>query len=217
MSDAKEKRPPPKFHPQQRLDEDGNRLPRPTWPRPPEWVPRRETTARARLKTMAYVDGPREPLEVLSRLAGASAWKEPSVGRSTKGRPIGVDDIAHALGFVSDPLAQRLALAVACQTDAEWLEIQRLAYPRILAQLQGGHLTRAMVRGYRRYRIRIVLYDAFYDAVMHRGVQGAADRAKRAHMRMADYLDMYDHVMGFIETQAASGAFEAYSALTGRR
>lgn len=164
-----------------------------------------------------FSSSPREPLEILSQLAGNTSFKVPTVGRGTRGGLGGIDDIAHALGLVVDPLDQRLALAIACQTAAEWPAIQTLAVPRILEQLRGGHTTRGLVEGYRRHRVRLVLYDVFHDLVLLRPRRPWLEAAAAVRMKREVYTALYEVMVKFIHTQAQAGAFEACRILFSRR
>jgi hypothetical protein len=128
-------------------------------PQAPEWKPRRAPTQAARLG--GYIDTPKDALEILSRMAGGTTFKVP--GQGGTGRHVGQDDLPHALGFVKDPLQQRLALALACQTLGEWESIALLAYPVLLAQLRGMMATRDLVRGTKCHRVRLVLRDVMID------------------------------------------------------
>jgi hypothetical protein len=159
--------------------------------------------------------GQRTSLEILSRIAGGTTYRVPGGGRSTASSRAGVDDLAYALGFVRDPLDQRLALALACRTDAEWLEVQRLAYPQLRRQLLASHNTRAAVTGAKRYRIRLVLHDVFHDLALARPTRDPRQSAVRLHIPMRDYRALYKSIAGFVETRAQAGAFVACRALFG--
>jgi hypothetical protein len=155
----------------------------------------------------------RTPLEILSRLAGGTTFKDFSAARSTRAPGITTLDIAGALGYVKDPLEQRLALALACQTDAEWLEVQRLAHPLIMKQLHGSHATRSLVAGKLKYRARVVLHAAFHDLALVRPPTSDVNAAKQLDMLVKDYRKLYRVVAGFIETNAQAGARTAVDAL----
>lgn len=167
------------------------------------------------MRISPHKDGPRTPLEILSRLAGGTTFRTPDTGRSTAGGGSGTDDLAHALGFVRDPLDQRLALALACCTDAEWVEVQRLAYPELRRQLLASHNTRAAVTGTKRYRIRLVLHDVFHDLALARTVRDPRQSAGRINMPVRDYRSLYKSIAGFVETRAQAGAQKACVALFG--
>lgn len=211
MSEAKEKRPPPLYRAHQRVDENGNKRP---WPRMPKAPAFDRPKPRAPSWTTPYTHGRKDPLETLARMAGGTTFKVPDEGRGPAGSTVGVDDIAHALGFVKDPLHQRMALAMACMTVAEWASVQELAYNPLLKILRGSHLTRHLVAGPKRYRVRIVMHDVFHDLVGQRRVAWA-EAAKRARMRRVNYHDLYEVIAGFLETQAYTGAAIACRALFG--
>jgi hypothetical protein len=157
----------------------------------------------------------RTPLEVLSRLAGGTTFRTPNVGRSTDGGGTGLADVAHALGFVRDPLDQRLALAMASRTDAEWPQVQALAYPQLLQMLLASHNTRALVAGAKRFRVRLVLHDVFHDLVLARPMRVPKLSAERILMTERDYRALYKVIAGFVETRAQAGAHAACRALFG--
>ncbi len=159
-----------------------------------------------------HADSPRTPMEKLSRLAGGTTYRTPDNSREARGG-ISTEDVAYALGFVTDPLEQRLALALACGTDAEWAEVQALAYPQLLSQLRASYATRAMVAGPLRYRIRLVLHDVFHDLALQRAPREPRQSARRIRMTMRDYKALYKAIAGFVETRAQAGAYSAKCAL----
>lgn len=206
-----------KYHPFQREDAEGKRKPWPTirlralekrQPALPDGV-----TMRAPPLKSASNDLGRTPLELLSRLAGGTTFKDFSAARSTRTASITTGDIAAALGYVKDPLQQRLALALACQTDAEWLAIQKLAHPELMKQLHGSHATRSLVAGKLKYRARVVLHSAFHDLALVRPPCNDTNAAKQLDMPVRDYRKLYRVVAGFIETNAQEGARTAVDAL----
>lgn len=214
------------YHPWPRVDENGKRRPWPTLrlralekrSKPDPALVQAVTwddLIQARRKEAQGEDG-RTPLEILSRLAGGSTFREPSVGRSTRGHATTTLDIAAALGYVRDPLEQRLALALACQTDAEWPAVRQLATPPMMQQLLGSHATKALVRGKLRYRASVVLHSAFHDLALVRHPQSPPEAAKQLEMQTRDYCKVYRVVAGMIETTAQSGARAAVEALFNR-
>jgi hypothetical protein len=201
----------PLFNRSAHSDASGNHV----WPKMPHQPisivrPQQQIAPR---RAMAYVDAGKTPLELLSRLAGGTTYRTPDTGRSTRTGGAGVDDLAHALGFVTDPLEQRLALALACRTDAEWPQVQELATPQLRRMLLASHQTRAMVAGAMRYRIRLVLHDVFHDLALARPPRLPRQSAKRLQMPVRDYKAMYKAIAGFVETRAHAGAHEAIRAL----
>lgn len=157
----------------------------------------------------------RSHIEVLSRLAGGTTYRTPDGLGAQRGRGMGVDDLAHALGFVRDPLDQRLALAFACGTDAEWAAVQELAAPLLLKQLLGSPSARTLVLGAKKYRARLVLHDAFHDLVLARAPHSVKEAADRVRMSVRDYRLLYKGAAGFLETRAQEGARVACCALFG--
>jgi hypothetical protein len=164
---------------------------------------------------VADKDEARTPMEVLSRLAGGTTYRTPEAGRSTRRAGAGVDDLAHALGFVKDPLDQRLALALACHTDAEWEAIHELAHAPLLRDLLGSHNTRKLVAGAKKYRVRLVLHDVFHDLALQRPTRHTKESAEKVKMQARDYRALYKSIAGFVETHAQAGASVACNALYG--
>lgn len=185
------------------------------WPKMPAAPKVEKAEATVVPKRKATKDERRSDLEVLSRLAGGTTYRTPDGVGSTRGRGIGTDDLAHALGFVKDPLDQRLALAFACRTAAEWVMVQELANPPLLQQLLGNHNTRKIVMGAKKYRARLVLHDAFHDLVLERPVRTMKDGAAKISMQPREYQALYKETAGFLETRALTGAYTACRALFG--
>lgn len=203
------------YKPFDRLAPDGAKRPWPRMPARAKDVPRPRPNAPAVTHKSPYKGDRRTPLEVLSRLAGGTTYRTPDGVGSTRSRGIGIDDLAHALGFVRDPLAQRLALAFACGSDAEWPAIHDLAAPPLLRTLQGSHNTRRLVAGSAKYRARLVLHDAFHDIALCRPPRHARDGGARLKMTPRDYRTLYKATAGFLETVAEAGAYWACQALFG--
>ena len=183
-------------------------------PARPEFVSRHAAARKPTLpsRITPHADSPRTPMEKLSRLAGSTTYRTPDHGRSAHSG-ISTEDVAYALGFVRDPLEQRLALALSCGTDVEWPEVQELAYPVLLSQLRASHNTRAMVAGAMRYRIRLVLHDVFHDLALQRAAREPRLSARRIKMTVRDYKALYKAIAGFVETRAQAGAYSAKYAL----
>lgn len=208
MTKQPEKRPAPVWR-SSRYDEHGQKQPWPKLPPVPEFKRQRAARMPTGLVT-AFANSARDPLELLSLLAGGTTFRTPAAGG---GRGIGRDDLAHCLGYVKDRLQQCLALAVATHSDGEWAEVLELAYPRLLGQLSGDVNTRHLVRGKKRHRIRIVLRDAFIECTSAAKLPPVRVRATEARMRWGEYLDLFDDIKRFINTEATCGAREAVRAL----
>lgn len=212
---AKDVRSGPLWVPFCRCDIDGKRLP---WPRIrlralEKRAPHEPAIMSERFAKTLIIDKRRTPLEVLARLAGSTTFKDFSAAHSTRAPGVTTLDIAAALGYVKDPLQQRLALALACQTDVEWMEVQRLAHPLVMKQLRGSHATRSLVAGKLKYRARVVLHAAFHDLALVRQATDEPSAAKQLDMLVKDYRKLYRVIAGFIETNAQEGARTAVDAL----
>lgn len=160
----------------------------------------------------SVLDG-RGAIERLSRLAGGSSFREPSLGRASRSLTVGADDLSHALNFITDPLMQSLALALSCQTAAEWPRIHELAVPRILQDLDNSIHMRDLVARHRQYRVRLVLHDVFHDMALVRPARSWKVAAAGVRMQESVYRALYEWIAGFLETQAAEGAAQAVRAL----
>lgn len=182
----------------------------PQIPKPPV-LPKRRARPTARVANKG--EG-RSDLEILSRLGLGTTYRTPQAGRSTK-RGSGTDDLAHALGMVDDPLEQRLALALAVNTVAEWPAIEQLAGAPLLRQLRGSHATRKLVAGKLRHRATLMLREVFWDLVLGRIPRSSFLAAPTMKMKPAEYRALYDSTAGFIETRAHAGAHTAVLALRG--
>lgn len=191
-----------------RRDADGKPIPCNTLPPVPEWKPRRPGL-QPRLATPWCDDG-RDSLEVLALLAGGTTFRLPATGGGS--RTLTVEDVAHALGHVRDPLQQRLARALACQTISEWPTVQVLAHPPLLEHLTGYHATRALVLGANRFRARLVAHQAFHDLALLR-MPNLHEAARKTRMRAGDYAELYAAVCGQLESWAREGAATACRAL----
>ena len=156
-----------------------------------------------------WTDGRPEPLEILSRLAGSTTFRVPAGGGKAT---ISIDDISHALGRVSERLSALIAGAIACGRVKEWPQIHAAAYPRLHRQLTDDRRTRQLVVGAKRYRIRLVLHDAFLDLVHQREVNWTAG-AKKCRMQRRTYRELHHAVTGYLRTEAVSAAHEAMTHL----
>jgi hypothetical protein len=163
-------------------------------------------------KLEPWTDGRPEPLELLARLAGNTAFRQPGSG----GMPtLTTEDIAHALGCVRSERAKAIALAIATGNKHAWPTVHMLAHPRLIAELQGDRRTRHLVSGANKFRARIVLYGAFHDLVAwreHNWKQGAIG----CGMTQRDYKVLYHAVAGFLRTDAVAAAHAAVIRLFGR-
>lgn len=162
-----------------------------------------------RRKLEPWTDSRPEPLELLGRLAGNTSFRLPASGGSAT---LTTEDIAHALGCVRCERSKAIAMAIATGNEHAWGQVHRLAYPRLISELQGDRRTRLLVAGANKFRSRIVLYDAFHDLVACRDAnwkQGAV----RTGMTQRDYKVLYHAVSGFLRTGAVGASHEAIQRL----
>lgn len=192
-------------------DEKGRAI----WPRMPAKPqhPRGRPASRPSGRVAPNKGDKRSDLEVLSRLAGGTTYRTPGQVRSTQPSSITTDDIAAALGYVKDPLEQRLALALSCHTVGEWPSIEVLAHAPLLRQLVGSHNTRKLVTGKARHRARLILAEVFHDLALVRFPRATKEMAEQLKMTQRDYREIYRATAGFLETKANAGAYVACQAL----
>lgn len=157
----------------------------------------------------AYQDSAVTPMEWLAQLAGASTFKAPTVGRSTKPTRMTTLDVAAALGCVENPLKQQLAYALATMTATSWPMVQKLAWPLLIEQLLASHRTRAIVAGRRKLRARLLLHVVFHDIALRRPARDAVAGARMLGIAVRDYKALYRAIAGFLDTYAQEGAGEA--------
>lgn len=156
-----------------------------------------------------------DAMEIIARLAGGTTFRDPTSGRSSREGALDTPTIAAALGFVRDPLAQRMALAVACQTTNEWPHVQAMAYPLLRGRLMADRAYRPLLVGHRRWRLRLVLCDAFIACCGARDATSLAGMARTARMRVEDYTALRRACEDFLMDAAREGAREAWQRLFG--
>jgi hypothetical protein len=164
-------------------------------------------------KLEPWTDSRPEPLELLARLAGNTAFRLPGSG----GMPtLTTEDIAHALGCVRSERAKTIALAIATGNRHAWPNVHLLAYPRLISELQGDRRTRQFVSGADKFRARIVLHTAFHDLVAWQEPNWK-DGALGCGMTQRDYKTLYYSVSGFLRTDAVAAAYQACAKLFGKK
>jgi hypothetical protein len=160
-----------------------------------------------------YIDSRPEPLEILSRLAGSTTYRQPASGGKAT---ITTEDIAHALGKVGNDLAEMLALAIATGNRHQWAAIHSIAYPKLIGQLLADRRTRQLVSGPYRFRARLVMYDAFHDLVLCRQASWR-EAARVCRMQQRTYRELHYAVTGFLRTEAVEAAHQAMKNLNSLR
>lgn len=158
--------------------------------------------ARRRQQRDPYTKDPRDPLELLGRFLVSSSYRVPVEGTGTKAGLQAID-VAGAVGYMEDPLASSVAVAVA--TRAEKRELARVAaaaYRRVartLRMLRPQPLKLSSPAD--RWRLRMVIYDATTELVWPERRRPKRDLAKATKMRLATYCDV--HKVATAELQAA--------------
>lgn len=177
---------------------------------------------RVRVRLDPHTKDRPEPIEILARMAGRSNFLTPkTTARATNTIPVTPLDIAHAIGVVSsgcafpdrertpNPLGASMAMAMACQRQAEWPRIELHGRPRLLHHLRSQRQHTGLVEGPNTYRARIGLFDAFHDLVLPAQRRHLGEAAKHAHMRKDLYRYLLNESIAFLEAAANTAAADA--------
>lgn len=148
----------------------------------------------------------REPLEILATLAGSTTYRVPTEGRSTVEPGITAIDIAHALGAAPNKAGAHMALAIACQRKHELATITQLVYPSLLRELRDQRHFPGVVAGPKKYRIRLVLPEAFRDVLHPHPRRPLKPVAKSVQMNESAFRFLHRHIAAFLESEAADAA-----------
>lgn len=158
--------------------------------------------ARRRDKRDPYTTDPRDPLELISRLLVGSSYRVPVEGTGTKSGLQAVD-VAGAVGYMEDPLAGRVSVAVATRAEApEIARVSAAAYRRVartIRMLKTRPLTLAEPAD--RWRLRMVIYDVATELVWPERRRPLKDLAKATKMRLGTYCLV--HKVAMAELQSA--------------
>lgn len=146
-----------------------------------------------------------DPIEILSRLACRGGFPN-LTGAVGTGPGITPQELLHAAGAVEDKFGVAVAIAIACQSAHNWVEVHERGFPRVLASVQRVRALHELVRHDRRSRVRYVLHDAFHDAARWRRAIPWRDAAKAAKMRETDYKALYQHTAADLQDAAAGAA-----------
>lgn len=148
----------------------------------------------------------REPLEILAMLAGRTTYRVPTEGRSTIEPGVTAIDVAHALGAAPNKAGAHMALAIACQRENELGNITHLVYPSLLKELRNQRHFPGVVAGPKKYRIRLVLPEAFKDVLHPHPRRPLKPVAKRVMMNEAAFRFLHRHISAYLESEAAAAA-----------
>ncbi len=167
---------------------------------------RRGRPSRSEKKEVDTRDTKREPLEILAMLAGRTTYRVPVEGRSTADPSITAIDVAHALGAAPNKAGAHMALAIACQRHNELPSVSALVYPRLLKELRAQRHFPGVVAGPKKYRICLVLPEAFRDVVRPHPRRPLKPLAKAAEMNESAFRFLHRHISAHLESEAADAA-----------
>jgi hypothetical protein len=156
-----------------------------------------------------WTTDPRDPLELLGRLAGRCAQPSPRGGSG--GVPMADTDLTSALGYMPDKLAAAWAMIVAGRHGESSPDKplpgaapRRPRLPPMVAVIASRAYRRALDTcrrvkdqpinvhdGADRFRLRVVLLDVLEDIIYPERRRGVVVGAKAAKMRVARYSDLY--------------------------
>lgn len=170
--------------------------------------------ARRRAPRDPYTQDRRDTLELIAKLLVGSSYRVPVEGTGTR-KGLQASDVAAAVGYMPDRLAQRTALAVA--TRAGDVEIARVSH----------HAYRAVVRHVRqlrpqpldlhdpadRWRLRMVIYDAAHELVWPERRLVFSELARAAKMRKERYIRVHRAATSVLQEALNNGRRDLTRAL----
>jgi len=151
----------------------------------------------------------REPLEILAMLAGRTNFPRIRGEALRAQQPITPLDVAHALAQASDTLGSSMGVAIACEREQEWGRVHELSYVPLLGELQQQRAFPDIVQSAKRFRVRIVLYDAFRDLIWPARREPIRVAAKEAGIDKNAYGFLHHHVTSFLHARANTAARDA--------
>lgn len=164
---------------------------------------------RRREKLDPYTKDRRGALEILSMLAGRTSYTVPTQGRSTKEPGVTALDVAHALAASPEKLGASVGLAIACQRESEWPTVHELAYEPLLHDLRRQQLFPRVVAGALKYRVRLVLADAFHDLIRPQCQPPYRVAAKERAIAENAYRFLHQRICTYLEAAASAAAGDA--------
>jgi hypothetical protein len=151
----------------------------------------------------------RSALEILAMLAGRTNYTVPTEGKSTKGPGLTALDVAHAISASSEKLGAAIGLAVACQRDWDAGMVQELGYERLLREFHRQRAMPGVAAGALRYRVRLVLADAFRDLIWPQQRPSYRAAAKNRGIQAEIYRFMHRYATGKLDEYANTAAKDA--------
>ena len=117
-------------------------------------------------------------------------------------------DVSHAIGTAGNKLGAAVAVSMACQRPVEWPVVHELGYPLLCDQLTHQRAMPGVIGGARRFRARIVLYDAF--VLIATGCRRAVDKcAAEAGIQANAYRFIHKTATSLLQSAANAAAADA--------
>ncbi|NUS39413.1 MAG: hypothetical protein HOQ02_10375 [Lysobacter sp.] len=164
--------------------------------------------AQRRARKSPWTDD-RDALELIARLLVSSSYRVPVEGTGTKSG-LQAADVAGAVGYMRDRLAQTTALAVA--TRAQERDVARLSAMAFRRVVRVVRLIRPrpldLHQPADRWRLRIAVYDAAYELVWPEHRRPYADLARDAKMRKASYIAVHKAASATLQEALNNGRRE---------
>ena len=180
--------------------------------KPPQFM-RKRPHRDPRMEKTPYTDTRALPMEILARMAGRTTFRNP---KDVTGIPVTAQDVAHALaaavdshGDPTDPLGKAMAMAIACQRESEWPNVEDLGRERLLDWLRSQRHYPRICAGAYTYRARIALHDAFTDLIYPARRRKIREAAKDARMSKEKYRFLLKSTMALLEAAANTAAADA--------
>ncbi|KRG38866.1 hypothetical protein ARC78_15105 [Stenotrophomonas pictorum JCM 9942] len=158
----------------------------------------------------------RDPLELLARMLVGGGYKVPVEGRGTV-VPLTGADVAGALAYMDDKLAQRAAKAVAIRADGQELAaLALLAFDPVQRALEQSRVTGLdMSSAADRHRLRLIIHAAVVEMVWPERKQATAVLARQVKMRGATYVRIHTVALRALEEALHDGRVEFRKRLFG--
>lgn len=152
-----------------------------------------------------WTKDPKEPIELLARLAGRCTQIMPNMGG--KGEPLPDSELAAALGMMPDKFAATLALAVVSQDRQLIGRVVQLGFAAAVDAMQNARGPQIIKHaGADAHRLRMILVDVVGDLISPESKQPAAAMARASRMRKGQYLAAYRVVAAMVEERLSDAA-----------
>ncbi|MDR1076381.1 MAG: hypothetical protein LBL59_08840 [Xanthomonadaceae bacterium] len=133
----------------------------------------------------------RDALELLARMLVSGGYRVPVAGRGTV-VPLSGSDVAGAVGLMSDPVAEGVAIAVATQAaPAATSKLVTLAMAQVERDSPGLERMELELGGVADRRLRLIVHDALCDLVYPQQQSTLKNRARATKLRRSTYSRVY--------------------------